>query len=75
MNYFTRFISNFLTDQVICNRCHCDTPRAKAIEDCGYDDWGYQCVACATDSGLLKRVSEQEKAQVERLERRKEFGL
>ncbi len=45
------------------------------LEDSGYDDYGYQCIACATDSGLLKQVDEQNRRYLHMLERRKEFGL
>lgn len=58
-----------------CNRCGCRTPYSKSIRDISYDDYGYQCIACATDSGLLKNTKEREIRYKQMLERRKEFGL
>lgn len=58
-----------------CNRCYQKTPKEKQIPDVGYDDYGFQCIACATDSGLLKEVQKKEQFHKHQLQRRKEFGL
>ena len=71
---FLDLISNSCSG-VTCNRCGCRTPYKKAVKDSGYDDWGYQCIACATDSGLLMEVKKKEAWHKHQLERRKEFGL
>lgn len=58
-----------------CNKCHQITPKDKRVRDVGYDDWGFQCIACATESGLLKEVQRVEKRREHQLQRRKAFGL
>lgn len=58
-----------------CNRCNQETPKEKRIVDSGYDDYGFQCIACATDTGLLKENQHKEQFQKRMLKRRKEFGL
>lgn len=68
-------ILNFIFRNVTCNRCGQSTPKTKAVPDVGYDDWGHQCIACATDSGLLKEIFDRDAAHKRMLERRKEFGL
>ncbi len=70
-------IENFLTwfRNVRCDRCGCLTPKDKTVTWSAWGDWGYECISCATDSGLLKQTQERKAAQQHRLERRKEFGL
>lgn len=55
-----------------CNLCHQKTPKEKRVPDINSD---FQCIACATDSGLFKEVQENEFRQKQRLNRRKQFGL
>lgn len=64
-----------ISGKVQCNQCGEYTDIKKSERDSGYDDYGYQCIACATDSGLKSDNERRKRDYEQKLARRKEFGL
>lgn len=68
-----KFITNIFKRR--CNQCGEVTNRKYLMKDIGYDDYGYQCLACAEVSGLLEKTVRHNAKRMAQLNRRSELGV
>lgn len=72
---FRHSIALCVSGCVTCNKCYQPTKKEQALVDSGYDDYGYQCLACAETSGLADKHKEWNKNKTDKLEKRKSMGI